>query len=1100
MTTATLRRNLHFIVSCATCLLGTSHLTAADEQIDFAQVIRPILSEHCFSCHGPDEAAREADLRLDTAEGLFTDLGGYAPVVAGEPESSALVERILADDPDERMPPASSNKTLSNDQKELLVQWIRQGATWRQHWSFARPRQSQLPDVQDEDWCRTEIDRFILSKLEDASLSPSPMAEPYTLVRRLYLDLIGLPPQSDEADVWVDKIWPGYSTAQHTNLSPKTESELSSAAENTVAINETAYQELVSHLLNSPHYGERWARRWLDLARYADTNGYEKDRDRSIWPYRDWVVQALNQDMPFDKFTIEQLAGDMLPDATQSQKIATGFHRNTMLNEEGGIDPLEFRFHAMTDRVATTGTTWLGLTLGCCQCHTHKYDPITHSEYYAVMGLLNNADEPYLELPDPEILATWERNRARAEELLQQLPELWPLPTEIASQAPFATQQPTTTETERPQTEGSSTVADPPNAPLSDPTAARRMAFDAAFNRWIETEQANAREWIHLRPTQADSNLPILTIQADDSIFASGDTAKRDDYTLEFAASDIPITALRLEALPDDRLPARGPGTTYYEGTIGDFYLTEVVASVQGQPIEFASASETYAKNRYGKNPVSAELSIDGDVQTGWSVHERQGERHVAVYNLKEPVPAGATLKIQMTFGRHFASSLGRFRWSACNASGEPLQARDYSDDLASILVRDKTTWTAAEQAAVKERFLMTASELSEHSDRIRSLRARPELPSTLVLAERPSQHPRPTYRHHRGEYLQPAEEVQPGLPAVLAANASHGPQDRLSFAQWLVSTENPLTARVVVNRHWAALFGTGLVKTVDDFGLQGESPSHPELLDWLAVEFMQVDRWSLKRLQRRIVSSAVYRQSSRIREQSAVIDPENRLLSYAPRFRLEAEILRDSLLVASGKLSRAMGGPPVKPPQPKGVTEVAYGSPNWDSSSGGDRYRRSLYTFVKRTAPFAMYATFDAPSGESCIAVRSRSNSPLQALTLLNDIMLVELAQATGERFAPQAGDENADNDPNHAATQSVEQLFRAVLVRPPRPLELSMLSQFIASQRNAFAAQPQMAKQLLGRKTNDKSLGEAELAEQAAWTAAARALFALDETQTRN
>ncbi len=1049
-------RTLVFAVNFGFLITIANWGLRADGPIDFVRDVRPILSDTCFKCHGPDPETREADLRLDTLEGLTSEQGGTAAVVPGKPADSQLLKRILSVDPDERMPPPDSNKSLTSEQQQVLQQWIEQGAVWTEHWAFVAPREPQLPKVNNPAWCLNPIDRFVLSQLEHVGLFPAPQAPAHTLVRRLFLDLIGLPPTPEEAEMWIAKIWPN--------------SESSTS-------DEVAYQELITHLLNSPHYGERWGRRWLDLARYADSNGYEKDRDRSIWPYRDWVVSALNQDMPFDQFTMEQIAGDMLPNATQSQRIATGFHRNTMLNEEGGIDPLEFRFHAMTDRVATTGTTWLGLTLGCCQCHTHKYDPVTHTEYYQVMALLNNADEPSLELPSMfstgDFNESWQDNQRQAARLIQELPQHWPLAADTATPQTSPTGKATSEATGDSSTKSTNGEAD------------RAAAVKAAYEKWVAVERANAVRWSHLQPVTATSNLPILTIEADATIFASGDTAKRDEYVVTFAAHDSPISALRLEALPDERLPARGPGSTYYEGTLGDFYLVELKASSGDIPVRFASASESYAKNRFGNNPASAQFSLDGDVQTGWSVDGRQGERHVAVYQLAEPLPAGAELTIALTFGRHFASSLGRFRFSATQ-SDHPTLARATSGDVERLLLRDPAQWNAEHNQKLFEQFLLSAPELAKHTDKIRALLARPTLPTTLVLAERPAQHPRPTHRHHRGEYLQPAELVEPGIPAFLSQSKRGLPKDRLGFAKWLVDRDNPLTARVIVNRQWAALFGTGIVATLDDFGLQGEAPSHPELLDWLAIQFMHEDQWSLKRLHRRLVSSRTYRQASQVNPQAAKLDPGNRLLSYAPRFRLEAEILRDSLLVASGQLSRKLGGPPVRPPQAEGISDVAYGSPKWEASAGADRYRRSLYTFVKRTAPFAMTSTFDAPSGEACIAKRSRSNSPLQALTLLNDEMLIDMARAAGQRSALA----DTENPLQHA--QQLQQLFRSVLVRPASDDELQLLHEFWQAQQQAFAAQPNLAQQFASQE-NDHP------AHTAAWIATARALFALDETQTR-
>ena len=618
----------------------------------------------------------------------------------------------------------------------------------------------------------------------------------------------------------------------------------------------------------------------------------------------------------------------------------------------------------------------------------------------------------------------------------------------------------------------------------------RKQQMLTAFQQWRKDELPNAVEWTPLTPTTATSNLPILTIQDDNSIFASGDTAKRDHYVVTVAPSAGPITAIRLETLPDERLPAGGPGSTYYEGTLGDFYLTEIAANSGDTTLPFAAASQTYAKNRYGNNPVSAALAIDGDAQTGWAVHDRQGERHDAVFVFKEPVPAGASLKIQMTFGRHFASSLGRFRFSSTDAQSQP-QARSYSDNVAKLLVQPDEQDTEDQLKQMMAAFLLTAPQLSAQADQIRALRNRPTTTSSLVMAERPTEHPRPTYRHHRGEYLQPKERVQPGLPTALLTENDKAPATRLEFAQWIVSKENPLTARVIVNRQWAAFFGTGLVQTVDDFGLQGEPPSHPKLLDWLAVSFRDDDQWSRQELHRRIVSSATYRQAASVNTKASTVDPQNRLLSFSPRYRLDAEVIRDQFLVASGVLSEKLGGPSVRPLQPAGITEVAYGGAKWNAGKGEDRYRRSLYTYAKRTAPFAMLSTFDGPSGEACVARRNRSNSPLQALTLLNDVMLMDLARQAAERLT-------AKGDGNDAVQMTT--FFRRLLVRIPTEGELDSLLAFLVAQRQSFLASPESAIQFLGLTEAQPAATEtSRMANKAAWAATARALFGLDETLTR-
>ena len=993
---------------------------SAEDEVNFSRDIRPLLSGKCFSCHGPDEESREADLRLDSFESA-TESNAIVP---GDPMRSEVVRRILSEDPDEQMPPRSSNKSLSNDQKKRLIQWVKSGAKYEQHWSFVPPTLHAIPEAADDEWSRNEIDRFIVARLNEERLTPSAAAETRTLIRRVFLDLVGLQPSPDEAEQWVTRL-------------TKADSQF----------DEAAYGELVDHLLNLPQYGERWARRWLDLARYADTNGYEKDRDRTMWPYRDWVVRALNADMPFDQFTIEQVAGDMLPDATVDQRIATGFHRNTMLNEEGGIDPLEFRFYAMTDRVATTGTTWLGLTTGCCQCHTHKYDPITHHEYYGMMAFLNNADEPDLNLPDPTAETRYQKNLAEADQLLARLPQQWPGKNEEE----------------------------------------RTASLETAFTNWLDAERPLAVEWRVITPSRVSSNLPHLTVQDDGSILASGDTTKFDTYELEFQEVPVGVTTIRLEALPDDRLPAYGPGTTYYEGRKGDFFLNEFAVALDGQPVAIRSASHSYAKNQFGSNPVSAALTIDGDYQTGWSAANRPGERSVAVYVLSAPLTAGKTLSLKMTFGRHFASSLGRFRLSASSTSSE-IVAREWSPEIERLLQLDDKVLTDQQRQKLRNEFLLNSPQLADHAKKIRDLRLKPASLELPVLAERPAENPRPTFLHNRGEYLQPGIQVEARVPEALHPFPRDASKNRLEFARWLVSRDNPLTARVVANRHWAAFFGTGLVKTLDDFGMQGESPSHPKLLDWLAVSLMD-DGWSIKSLHRKIVLSSTYRQSSdHSKSEPAMNGPtksglsEVRLLARFPRTRLEAEIIRDITMKSAGLLSLKQGGPPVRPPQPDGISESSFGRPKWRASTGEDRYRRSVYTYQKRTAPFAMLTTFDAPSGEACIARRDVSNTALQALTLLNDEMFLEAARALGKLLAE-----------SHQDDQSrIESAFARVLTRPPSERETTRLLTFVADQRSVIDTERKAATE--AKSADDRTV------EIGVWTNVARALFSLDETLTKN
>jgi hypothetical protein len=995
----------------ATGLLVPSIVTASESaKVDFTRDIRPLLSHYCFKCHGPDEKANKAGLRLDRRDAATSPAdSGKAPIVPGRPEQSELVRRIFAEKKAERMPPASTKTFLTEAQKQTLKRWIAEGAEYKQHWAFIRPRQAPLPAVQHRDWPRNAIDYFILARLEKEGLAPSPEANRYALIRRLSLDLIGLPPTPEEVEAFVNDLAPD------------------------------AYDRLVDRLLASPAYGERWARRWLDLARYADTNGYEQDRPRSIWPYRDWVIDALSRDMPFDQFTIDQLAGDLLPGAGRSQKVATGFHRNTMLNEEGGIDPLEFRFYALVDRVNTTGTTWLGLTVGCAQCHAHKYDPIPQREFYQLMAFLNNADEPELDLPRPEVDEQHRQDLTRAAQLLAELPRQFPVKAKTEKE--------------------------------------RASAVQARFNEWLRKEQARTVPWTTLRPTQAKSNLPLLTVQPDDSVFVSGDITKRDVYELKFHTDLQNITAIRLEALADERLPRHGPGRVYYGsgGNNGGFFLSELTLLADGKKVSFSGASHSFAANG-----SPAAKAVDGDPQSGWSINGGQGSDHYAVFNLVAPLAGVKEFTLRLLFERYYAADLGRFRISVTTDSRRA-EARDLPTELDSLLLLAGDELTAGQRQRLFEQFLLSAPELAKQAAEIRRLRRPAVYPTTLVLQERPAENPRPTYLHKRGEFLRRAEKVEPGTLSALQPFPKDLPRNRLGLARWLVSPDNPLTARVTVNRQWQAFFGRGLVRTLEDFGTQGEAPTHPELLDWLAVDFVQ-QGWSLKKLHRLIVTSATYRQVSRTTPALLARDPENRLLGRFPRVRLEAELIRDLALRDAGLLSQKMGGASVYPPQPPGVTEVSYSMMKWTPSPGEDRYRRGLYTFTKRTAPFAMFTTFDGPSGETCVARRDVSTTPLQALTMLNDGVIVEAAQGLGRLIAARAG----------TVQQKADYLFRRCLSRPPDAGEQAKLVRFYEAQRQRFARGELDAGKVAGP-------GSGEAAERAAWTVLARGLLNTDEAITK-
>ena len=955
---------------------------AADNAIDFGRDVRPLLAKHCFTCHGPDENAREADLRLDQEASSHEDRGGYRVIDPGEPDSSELIVRITSSDPDLRMPPSDSHSALSSGEIETLREWIASGGKHELHWAFVPAKKPTLPVVGDPSWCRGPIDRFVLSRMERAGLEPAQRAGRETLLRRVYLDVLGTAPTFEEAAEFL------------SDDSPR------------------AYESLVDRLLSNPACGERFARPWLDLARYSDTNGYEKDRNRTIWPYRDWVINALNADQPFDEFSIEQIAGDMLPEATQSQRIATGFHRNTMLNEEGGIDPLEYRFYAMVDRVATTGTVWMGLTTGCAQCHTHKYDPITHTDYYSLLALMDNADEPELAADPPSTVS-------RRERILTQIDVL----ENDAAQRLIRGQYP--------------------------------LEIQNEFSTWTKSQIDQTIGWTTVPPSSHRSTLPRLIVQEDGSVLASGDATKRDVYTLEMpsTATPEPITAIRIEAMPHPSLPATGPGLAFYEGRRGDFFLSEVKVIVNGKEQTLDVGSTTVPGSKPGNGKVYPGNVLDGDGSTGWSVPGGSGQAHRLVVPFKEPIVIDSDWSVEMLFERHYVAALGHFRIDV-TAAKTP-EANLLPSDLQTVLSAITNANSVSDLPPEVAKRL--ATEFFVRSESTKGARKpldalRRQLPAgvrTLVMRERPSDNPRITRLHHRGEYLQPKETVSGRVPEVFLANASNGnrPADRLELANWLVSEDNPLVGRVTANRIWRHFFGTGIVRTAGDFGTQSEPPTHPKLLDWLDQSLRDSSdsgmRWSTKKLLREILLSSTYQQASGLAPQQ---DPDNRLLSVFPYRRLDAEQIRDTMLSASGLLSRTIGGPSVYPPQPETVFKMAYGKPSWPTSKGADRYRRSLYTFSKRTAPFAAFSTFDAPSGELCIARRDRSTTPLQALTLLNDEMYLEIADG----LAKSAVDDASNPDKPAAAREIASNIFQRILVRKPNKTELDDILQFYDSQRN--------------------------------------------------
>jgi hypothetical protein len=1002
----------------------------AQEKVDFVKSIQPIFASACYECHG--EKKPKGKLRLDSKELALKGGSSGKSIIPGSAKQSYLIKRLHGEGGEDRMP--LDHDPLPARQVAMVERWINEGANWpdsasistakiETHWAYVKPVRPAIPAVKNAAWVRNPIDAFVLARLEKEGLAPSPEADRVTLIRRVYLDLIGLPPTPAEVDAFVHDPSPG------------------------------AYETVVDHLLASPHYGERWARHWLDVARYADTNGYEKDRARSIWPWRDWVIAALNKDMPFNQFTIEQIAGDMLPNATPSQRIATGFHRNTMQNEEGGIDIEEYRFRALVDRVQTTATTWLGQTLQCAQCHNHKYDPFSQKEYYSFFALLNDADEVDYSIPNQAIAS-------RRAEIEKQIAAL--------------------------ESSRESKLVD---------EAKKQAAWEARMT-------PRAKHWTIVAPTKMVSRKhATMEVLADSSVLVSGDKPNNDCYDLELSGDFAGVKAIRLEVLPDASCPEQGPGRAPLFSP-GDFLLSEVELSTieaeesgsspkapspawKGNPIKLASASHSYAdKGR------SAAACLDGKLDTGWSIKGRTGQASWAVFNLATPVAAGTSrLHLQLDQEYIHQMTIGRFRVSVTRDAGAEASA-DFPPEVETALSVPAGNRTDADRHTLADHFLSIAPELAAVNKKIADLhRSMPKYTTTMVFQERRPQYARITHLHHRGEFLDEREVVEPDVPAVLNSLPAGEKHDRLALARWLVDENNPVVGRVVMNRHWATIFGRGIVATVGDFGVQGEKPSHPELLDWLATEFIQ-QKWSMKAMHRLMVTSATYRQASSVSPELLARDPQNILLARGPRFRVDAETVRDIALSAAGLLTDKIGGPSVFPPQPAGVSELSYGAMSWPTSKGPDRFRRGLYTYLKRTSLYPGLTTFDAPNTEVTCPLRPRSDTPLQALQVLNDRVFVEAAQGMARRIM---------NDPTaRTADERAALAFRFAVSRNPTADEVASVVTFYHRQLARFKHGSLHADQVAVSEVLPKPKGT-DLNELAAWTTVSRALLNLDEAITK-
>jgi hypothetical protein len=985
--------------------------------VDFAREVQPLLAARCFKCHGGVKQQAGLSL-LFRSEALAPTRAGKPAIVPGKPEESELVRRITAADESERMPPEGG--ALKPNEVEVLRRWIAAGAPYAEHWAYLPLKPHPLPEVSRKDWPRGAADRWALAKMEAAALSPAPEADRAVLLRRASLDLLGLPPDLDEVDRF------------QADAAPD------------------AYERLVDRLLASPAFGERWARLWLDMARYADTQGYEKDNRRTIWRYRDWVIDAYNRDLPFDRFTIEQLAGDLLPEPTLEQRLATAFHRNTMTNTEGGTDNEEFRVAAVMDRISTTWQVWMGTTFGCVQCHRHPYDPFKHEDYYRFFAFFNqtadqdNDDEaPTLETPTREDDESARTLRAEIERLRGEL-------------------------------------------------AAPRADLDAAMARWEASLRA-AGGWEILRPESKSAESGAeLALREDGAVRAGGTRPANDVYTITAAPGAKRVAAIRLEALLDDALPRRGPG----RADDGNFVLSRlaVEAVADGsppRPLELASASADFSQDGF---PVAHAFKPPDPKKNGWAVQPQAGRAHTAHFFPREPIELRDGERLRLRFEHRYERPgfvLGCFRLAAAYDAAAAERAA-MPPDLVAILDLPREKRGAEEQAELVRRHRAVAPELAPLREQIAALEKRlasiPR-PTTPVLVELAPEQRRATHVFIRGSFLAPGDPVAEGTPASLPPFRADEPRNRLGLARWIVSEENPLTPRVIVNRFWEQLFGLGLVETSEDFGTQGAPPTHPELLDLLARRFVREQGWSVKALLKDLVLSSVYRQSSAATPALIERDPKNLLLARGPRFRLEAELVRDQALAACGLLSRKMLGPSVMPLQPDGVWNVVYSGDSWQTSAGEDRHRRGVYTFWRRTSPYPSMMAFDANSREYCVVRRLRTNTPLQALVTLNDPVYIEAAQALARRLVREAG-------PDESARARLA--FRLSLLREPAPEEIERLVALHREERRGFAGDPEAAKKLASDPLGPPP-DVADVAELAAWTLVANVIMNLDEFLTR-
>jgi mono/diheme cytochrome c family protein len=1033
-----------------------------DPKVDFNRDIRPILANTCLLCHGPDPKNRKADLRLDLREGATADLGGHAAIAPGKPDKSELIRRITSSDRDEVMPPPKTGKKLTKEQIGLLRKWIEVGAPYAKHWSFVKPERTAPPAVRDASWSRNEIDRFILSRLEKEGLRPSREADRYALIRRLSLDLTGLPPAVEEVDRFVKEGDP------------------------------RAYENLVDRLLASPAYGERWAKMWLDLSRYADSQGYAEDRPRVIWAFRDWVIRALNANMPFDQFTVEQLAGDLLPNPTESQLQATAFHRNTLTNTEGGTDREEFRNFAVVDRVNTTMQVWMGLTFNCAQCHDHKFDPFSQEEFFRLFAFLNQTedndqgdDRPVLSMWTEEQKRQkrdWEDELARVAGVLstttpalEESRRSW----ESALGKPVAWKELGSGQSEVKASTGLAQVTalkiEPSSGKISltlEPASGKNTSA-----RFVRIELPGKQRFLHLAEVQVYSggaNVAPKGKASQSSTDFGGDAKRAIDGNTNGDYNANSVSHTKLEDNP------------WWEVDLGKALNLEKVVLWNRTDSGLQDRLKGYVVRLLdeGRKPVDEKKS---DAFPNPSTeHPFDGVREIAlrppsagVVALEKPVaPQAGTLHVRASGA--FKVLVTDDPQAAANAAVPP--------EIATILAKAEGTRSREESERVASYHRTVAPELAPSRDRqgaLKKLIADQKPAVTVPILKEFPDHRRKTAIQIRGNFMVKGKEVTEGVPSALHGWPEGAPRNRLGLAQWIISPENTLTARVVVNRLWEQVFGASLVPTSEDWGTRGEPPIHPELLDWLATEFVRL-KWDMKQILRQMVMSAAYRQSSQVTPDLVAKDPTNRFLARGPRQRLMAETVRDQALAVSGLLSPKMFGPSVYPPQPKmGLTAAFSSSTDWEPSKGEDRYRRGLYVFWRRSVTYPSMATFDAPDRNVCTVKRVPTNTPLQALVTLNDPVYVECAQALARKIQTEGG---------ASVREKASYGFRRCLSRVPRDAEVDRLAALFEDMRARFAADPTKAALMATEPLGPVPPGS-DTADLAAWTVVGNVLLNLDE-----